>query len=155
MADSPREILRRIRGIKSTQQITRAMEMVAAVKLTKVRTQAENSRAYVNRMGLMMRALISSAGEIEHPLFASRDEKRVLLVVITSDRGLCGTFNVNVMNAVKDFTEANPGVEISMVAVGRKGQEALARMGRIELERLERARAELAIDPDKPHPEQA
>ena len=69
MPESPRDILRRIRGIKSTQQITKAMEMVAAVKLTKVRNQAENSRAYVESMGKMMRTLCTTAGGIDNPLF--------------------------------------------------------------------------------------
>ncbi len=128
MAESPREILRRIRGIKSTQQITKAMEMVAAVKLNKVRAQAEDSRPYVYNMGKIMRALCSSAEDIRHPLFEKRETKKVLLVVLASDRGLCGTFNVNVTNAVKEFIDENPELEFSFITIGRKATDALSHM---------------------------
>jgi len=91
MAGAIREILRRIKGIKSTQQITKAMEMVSAVKLNRVRSQAENSRPYVDNMQQMMQALCASAEEKKHPLLSPREEvKRILLVVITSDRGCAG-----------------------------------------------------------------
>jgi F-type H+-transporting ATPase subunit gamma len=129
MPQSPREILRRIRGIKSTQQITKAMEMVAAVKLNKVRSKAENTRPYVYSMGTIMRALRSSIEEIKHPMFIHREVKKIVLVVTTSDRGLCGTFNANVINAVKTFFYENPGKDISIIAVGRKGYDALTRLG--------------------------
>jgi len=129
MPESPRDILRRIRGIKSTQQITKAMEMVSAVKLTRVRNQAENARPYVDSMTRMMRTLCTTAGDIEHPLFQEREPEKILLIVATSDRGLCGTFNASVVNAVESFIQAHDGRHISFVCVGRKGAEALARMG--------------------------
>lgn len=130
MAESTREILRRIKGIRSTQQITKAMEMVSAVKLNKVRSQAENSRAYVDNMQQMMQALCSSAEDMNHPLLTPRETvKRVLLVVVTSDRGLCGTFNTNVINAARDFIEENEDKEISLLTIGNKGHDALRRMG--------------------------
>jgi len=130
MAESTREILRRIKGIESTQQITKAMEMVSAVKLNKVRTQAESSRSYVDNMQQMMQALCASAEELNHPLLASREEvKRILLVVVTSDRGLCGTFNTNVINAAKDFIEENEDKEVTLLTIGAKGHDALSRMG--------------------------
>jgi len=109
MAGSTREILRRIKGIKSTQQITKAMEMVSAVKLNRVRARAESARPYVDNMQQMMQALCASAEEISHPLLSPREEvKKILLVVVTSDRGLCGTFNVNVINAAEEFIEDLP-----------------------------------------------
>ena len=129
MAASPREILRRIRGITSTQQITKAMEMVAAVKLARVRMQAEKSRPYVDTMGKIMRALCSSGEDLQIPLFVPRELKKICLVVITSDRGLCGTFNANLINAVKDFIDDNNGREVALVAVGRKGSDAFSKMG--------------------------
>lgn len=129
MAQSPREILRRIRGITSTQQITKAMEMVAAVKLNRIRLQAEQSRPYVERMKTIMCALRSSADELNDPLFIQRPENRVLLVVITSDRGLCGTFNVNVINAAKNFIGQQADKQVSIVAIGRKGNDALSKQG--------------------------
>jgi len=136
MPESPRDILRRIRGIKSTQQITKAMEMVAAVKLTKVRNQAENSRAYVDSMGLMMRTLCTTAGEIDNPLFEEREQNTILLIVVTSDRGLCGTFNTNVINAVEDFRQEHADKIVTSICIGRKGEDALKRMG-AEVEQAE------------------
>ncbi len=136
MPESPRDILRRIRGIKSTQQITKAMEMVAAVKLTKVRNQAENSRAYVESMGLMMRTLCTTAGEIDNPLFEEHEQNNILLIVVTSDRGLCGTFNTNVINAVEDFCQEHADKTVTSICIGRKGEDALKRMG-AEIEQAE------------------
>jgi F-type H+-transporting ATPase subunit gamma len=105
------------------------MEMVAAVKLSKVRMQAENSRPYVTNMGLIMRAFCSSVEQLQHPLFERREEKKVLLLVITSDRGLCGTFNANVVNSVKNFFDEKPESDISIITVGHKGFKALSGMG--------------------------
>ena len=136
MPESPRDILRRIRGIKSTQQITKAMEMVAAVKLTKVRNQAENSRAYVESMGLMMRTLCTTAGEIDNPLFEEHEQNTILLIVVTSDRGLCGTFNTNVINAVEAFRQEHADKTVTSICIGRKGEDALKRMG-AEIEQAE------------------
>ena len=136
MPESPRDILRRIRGIKSTQQITKAMEMVAAVKLTKVRNQAENSRAYVESMGLMMRTLCTTAGEIDNLLFEEHEQNTILLIVVTSDRGLCGTFNTNVINAVEAFRQEHTDKTVTSICIGRKGEDALKRMG-AEIEQAE------------------
>jgi F-type H+-transporting ATPase subunit gamma len=130
MAGSTREILRRIKGIQSTQQITKAMEMVSAVKLNKVRLQAENTRPYVDNMQQMMQALCASAEEMSHPLLSPKEVvKRVLLVVVTSDRGLCGTFNANVINTAKEFIKENEDKEITLLTIGSKGHESLSRMG--------------------------
>jgi len=129
MPASPRDILRRIRGIKSTQQITKAMEMVSAVKLTRVRNQAENARTYVDAMSRMVRILCTTAGDSEHELFREREQKAILLIVLTSDRGLCGTFNTSVINAVEAFRQEHAGRDITFLCIGRKGAEALARMG--------------------------
>ncbi len=131
MPQSTREILRRIKGIKSTQQITRAMEMVAAVKLNRVRTLAENSRPYVNRLGTLMRIIRSSemAVAVDHPVFSTKEGSRLLLIVITSDRGLCGTFNINMINSVLQFLEEQKGKQVSIIAVGKKGYDTLVRRG--------------------------
>ncbi|MBM4310154.1 MAG: ATP synthase F1 subunit gamma [Deltaproteobacteria bacterium] len=129
MPASPRDILRRIRGIKSTQQITKAMEMVSAVKLTRVRNQAENARGYVDAMGRMVRILCTTAGDSEHELFREREQNTILLIVLTSDRGLCGTFNTSVINAVEAFRQEHAGKNITFMCIGRKGAEALARTG--------------------------
>jgi F-type H+-transporting ATPase subunit gamma len=112
------------------------MEMVAAVKLTKVRNQAENSRAYVESMGKMMRTLCTTAGKIDNPLFQEREQNSILLVVVTSDRGLCGTFNTNVIKAVEEFRREHADKTVTSICIGRKGEEALRRMG-VEIEQAE------------------
>jgi len=129
MPESPRDILRRIRGIKSTQQITKAMEMVSAVKLTRVRNQAENARDYVDAMARMVRILCTTAADSDHVLFQERERDNILLIVVTSDRGLCGTFNTSVINAVEEFREEHVGQRITLICIGRKGAEALGRLG--------------------------
>ncbi len=132
MAQSTREIRRRIKGVKSTQQITRAMEMVAAVKLNRVRSQAENSRPYIDRLSMLMRIIRSSevaALAADHPVFRTTEGSRLLLIAITSDRGLCGTFNINMINAVEHFYACNREKQITTIAVGKKGYDALLRKG--------------------------
>jgi F-type H+-transporting ATPase subunit gamma len=132
MAQSTREIRRRIKSVKSTQQITRAMQMVAAVKLTRVRSLAENSRPYVDRLGMLMRIIRSSELAelaIDHPVFRTTEGTRLLLIVITSDRGLCGTFNINMINAVEQFLESKKEKQITIIAVGKKGYDALLHKG--------------------------
>jgi F-type H+-transporting ATPase subunit gamma len=132
MAQSTREIRRRIKSVKSTQQITRAMQMVAAVKLTRVRSLAENSRPYVDRLGMLMRIIRSSELAelaIDHPVFRTTEGARLLLIVITSDRGLCGTFNINMINAVEQFLESKKKKQITIIAVGKKGYDALLHKG--------------------------
>ena len=132
MAQSTREIRRRIKSVKSTQQITRAMQMVAAVKLTRVRSLAENSRPYVDRLGMLMRIIRSSELAelaIDHPVFRTTEGTRLLLIVITSDRGLCGTFNINMINAVEQFLESKREKQITIFAVGKKGYDALLHKG--------------------------
>ena len=131
MAESTRDIKRRIRGVKATQQITRAMEMVAAVKLNRVRAEAENSRLFVENIKLIMQALCSTIEDVDHPLFVTREQKKIGLVVISSDRGLCGTFNVNVVNAARAFIEEKTaaGGDVSVYAVGAKASETLAKLG--------------------------
>ena len=132
MAQSTREIRRRIKSVKSTQQITRAMQMVAAVKLNRVRSLAENSRPYVERLGTLMRIIRSSemAGlATDYPVFRTTEGARLLLIVMTSDRGLCGTFNINMFNAVEQFLESKKEKQITIFAVGKKGYDALTHRG--------------------------
>jgi F-type H+-transporting ATPase subunit gamma len=132
MAQSTREIRRRIKSVKSTQQITRAMQMVAAVKLNRVRSVAENSRPYVNRLGILMRIIRSSELAelaVDHPVFRTAEGSRLLLIAITSDRGLCGTFNINMINAVEQFLESKKEKQVTIIAVGKKGYDALLHKG--------------------------
>ncbi len=124
------DIRRRIRSVKSTQQITKAMKMVAASKLRRSQERVIAARPYA---GTLEATLASVAGRLParadgaaaHPLLSRREEKRVVLVVVTGDKGLCGAFNTNVNRAagavVRERTAA--GTEVSLVTLGRKGTD--------------------------------
>lgn len=127
---SLRDIRRRIRAVNNIQQITRAMYMVAAVKLKKTETQARAGRPYAESLRAMMQRVAQAGVDFEHPLLASRPVRRVLLVHLTADRGLAGPFNSNmnrllqrVLNELRD-----EGLEALVLPVGRKGREYCARV---------------------------
>ena len=118
-----RDIRRRIRSVRSTQQITKAMEMVAAAKLRKAQARAERARRYAEKMDLIL-ANLSRAVQGQtppHPCFAVRPVRRTTLVLITADRGLCGSFNANLIRRanlfLRDYTPAN----VELVIIGKRG----------------------------------
>jgi len=116
-------IRKRIASVKSTQQITRAMRMVAAAKLRKAQDRIVAAKPYAEKMEEMAGNLAIRAGEIKHPLLETRDEvKRVLLVSFSSDRGLCGAFNNNLIKAAEKFTKEvrDSGQEATLICVGTK-----------------------------------
>jgi F-type H+-transporting ATPase subunit gamma len=129
MAESTRAIRRRIRGIKSIQQITKAMEMVAAVRYARTRSAAENARPYVNRLQEMMANVRQSISSTEHPLFARREVRKTWCVLITGDRGLCGTYNMNIIGEANRFAEAQTPKPIEWVIIGKKGYDVFKRKG--------------------------
>lgn len=121
-----RDIRRRITGVQKTQQITRAMRMVAAAKLRRAQDAIVSARPYANRLRETLAELVRSQQDAEHPLLTGREAvKRVELVVVTSDRGLCGAFNANVIKHAERLIREREaqGCEISITAVGRKGLE--------------------------------
>jgi F-type H+-transporting ATPase subunit gamma len=118
------DIRRRIRSVKSTQQITRAMKMVAAARLRRAQDSIFNARPYANEMLTLLESLAARTEQRAHPLLAERPIERVLLVLITADRGLCGAFNANLIRAAQDYIQEQRGSEVSMIAVGRKGRDA-------------------------------
>lgn len=122
---SLKDIRRRITSVKKTQQITRAMRMVAAAKLRRAQMAIESARPYADRMAETLREVAASGAE--HPLLAARETvRRVDVVVVTSDRGLCGAFNSNVLKRAAAEVAARSG-EISVVTVGRKASEQFRR----------------------------
>lgn len=124
-----REIRRRIRSVKNTAQITRAMEMVAATKMRRAQVQALASRPYADKIGEVIADLSQATGREElHPLLKSREVRRVGLLLITADRGLCGALNSNVIEHAAHFI-AERGVPVRVVAVGRKGRDWMLRHG--------------------------
>jgi len=120
---------RRIRSVTSTQQITKAMEMVAAAKLRRAQARALATRPYAIKLAGMLENLAAVAREREVPLFAAREVKTTALVVITSDRGLCGSYNTNLFRATDErLREAVTG-SLALIVVGRKGRDYFRRRG--------------------------
>jgi F-type H+-transporting ATPase subunit gamma len=118
---------RRIRSVTSTRQITKAMEMVAAAKLRRAQARALATRPYAIRLTGMLESLAAVAREQELPLFASREVKQTALVVIGSNRGLCGGFNTNLFRAAEErLRSAAPG-SLGLVIVGRKARDHFRR----------------------------
>jgi F-type H+-transporting ATPase subunit gamma len=129
---SLRDIRKRIKSVKSTRQITKAMKMVAAAKLRKAQENAQNTRAYAQTLAKLLDSVLSGTeggGEATHPLMASRAVKKIDLLVVTSDRGLAGAYNVNVGRQVLKFVRANPDAEVSITTIGKKGGEFLRARG--------------------------
>ena len=129
-----RDIRRRIRSVKSTRQITKAMKMVAAAKLRRAQERALAARPYALMITNVLRSLVSrtdlvdpKTGEPKHPLLAQRPEQNILLVLVSGDRGLAGAFNSNVLKAASKFLELFKEKNISIAAVGRKGRDYMRR----------------------------
>jgi F-type H+-transporting ATPase subunit gamma len=123
---------RRIRAVKSTQQITKAMKMVAASKLRRAQERVIAARPYAVEARRVLSSLATRVDPSAHPLLARRPGAMTgptLLIVVTSDRGLCGSFNTNVIKAVAGFMREQPGRAVSLGLVGRKGRDQLARRG--------------------------
>jgi F-type H+-transporting ATPase subunit gamma len=124
-----REIRRRIRTVLSIQQITRAMEMVAASRFKRVSGQVLKARPYRTLMHQLLQDIVVSAPHIHHPLLVRREPRTVCLMVITSDRGLCGAYNANILRGALHFITSLQGAEIRLILIGRKGYDFFARRG--------------------------
>jgi F-type H+-transporting ATPase subunit gamma len=123
-----REVRKRIRTVASTRRITKAMEMVAASKLRRAQQRVEQARPYARKMDEMLSHLAAgSSEEVQHPYFDVRPVKRKTLVVVTSDRGLCGSFNANVIRKAMLWVTANQGTSFEIVAVGKKANDFFKR----------------------------
>jgi F-type H+-transporting ATPase subunit gamma len=132
-----KDIQRRIGSIKKTQQITRAMRMVAGAKLRRAQTASENARPYADRMRATVSQVSEGVSEDAHPLFEQRESvKKVEFVVATSDRGLCGGFNSNLIKfAAKQIAGREAGgCEASITTAGKRGQEFFRRRRASQLE---------------------
>jgi F-type H+-transporting ATPase subunit gamma len=128
------DIRRRIRSVTNTRQITKAMKMVSAAKLRRAQERALAARPYAHMLTNVLNSLVGRAeiydpetGEPKHPLLAEREEKNILLIVVTGDKGLAGAFNANITKAALRFLESKAGKNIDIEAVGRKGREFLRR----------------------------
>ena len=118
-----RDIRRRIGSVRNTRQITRAMKVVAASRLRRSQESIFNARPYANQMMALLESLAGRLEQQQHPLLARRPEKKILLVVVTADRGLCGAFNANLLRTAQNYIREHRGREVSLIAVGRKGRD--------------------------------
>jgi len=127
------DLRRRIRAVKSTQQITKAMKMIAASRLRRAQDRVVAARPFAQRMLRVLNGLVSRVDQDAHPLLrvpAQGSGGRPLLIVITADRGLCGSFNSNVIKAAGQFIlHQAPGRDIALGLIGRKGRDFFRRRG--------------------------
>ena len=126
------DMRRRIRAVKSTQQITKAMKMVAASKLRRAQERILATRPFAREARRVLSSIASRVDQTKHPLLVQRpgaDKGPALLVAIAADRGLAGSFNSNVVKAVGGFLRDNPGRQISLALIGRKSRDLLGRRG--------------------------
>ena len=128
------DIRRRIRSVINTRQITKAMKMVSAAKLRRAQERALAARPYAQMLTNVLKSLVARAeiydpetGVPKHPLLAQREEKNILLVVVTGDKGLAGAFNANITKAAGRFLESKGGRNLDIEAIGRKGRDFLRR----------------------------
>ena len=119
-----REIRRRIIAIKSTQKITRAMQMVAAAKLRRAQENILKARPYAIQLdNIIAQVAIRSKRDL-HPLLTERgNDRKLLLVLVTADSGLCGGFNSNIIKRARNYIDEHKGSEIDMFCIGRKGRD--------------------------------
>jgi len=118
-----RDIRRRIGSVKNTRQITRAMKVVAASRLRRSQERIYSARPYANEMMQLLESLAARLEQQEHPLLARRPERKILLVVVTADRGLCGAFNANLLRTAENYIRERGRDKVSLMAVGRKGRD--------------------------------
>lgn len=123
---SMRDLRRRIKSIKSTQQITKAMKMVAAAKLRKAQERVIAARPFASKLQEVLARLTASSSSVSHPLLEVREVKNICYVLVTADRGLCGGYNANIIRTNAGLLNEKPG---SMVAIGRKGRDFFRRRG--------------------------
>jgi F-type H+-transporting ATPase subunit gamma len=119
---------RRIRSVKNTQQVTKAMKFVSAARLRKAQEKAMEARPYANSISQLVSSMASRMENPKHPLLARRPEEKILLVLATGDRGLCGAFNANAVRRAVEFFRSQSGRQVEIIPVGRKGRDAFRRL---------------------------
>ncbi|HYR86268.1 MAG TPA: ATP synthase F1 subunit gamma [Terriglobia bacterium] len=122
------DIRRRIRSVKNTQQLTKAMKTVAAARLRRAQERVFSARPYAEQLRKVLANLTSHIEEdISHPLLEIRPEHRILFVIVTADRGLCGAFNANIIRTAQLFIRDHSGQTLNLAMVGRKGRDFFRR----------------------------
>ena len=122
------DMRRRIKSVKNTQQITKAMKMIAAARLKRAQDNVTAARPFAQKMSEVLGNLSARIGDdFSHPLLDARGDQKYLIVLISADRGLAGAFNANIFKAAQGFIKENEGKQISMIPVGRKGRDFFRR----------------------------
>ncbi|HYY70717.1 MAG TPA: ATP synthase F1 subunit gamma [Terriglobales bacterium] len=128
------DIRRRIRSVRNTRQITKAMKMVSAARLRRAQDRALAARPYARMLTNVLQSLVTRAeiydpetGEPRHPLLARREENTLLMLVVTGDRGLAGAFNTNILKTTLNFLATKSGKNVDIETIGRKGRDFLRR----------------------------
>ena len=117
------DIRRRIRSVKNTQQITKAMKMVSAAKLRRAQERVMSARPYAQKILSVLNSLVTRSEGQTHPLLEDRGGERIQVVVITADKGLCGAFNSNIIKAAQNFIGEHRHRQLTLNCVGRKGRD--------------------------------
>jgi len=128
LAESTRDIKRRIRGIRNTRQITKAMELVSSAKLRKAREKLETTRPYFDTVYESIQEILSTTGDISHPFLEVREVEKSLYIVVTADRGLAGGYNSNILRLVESEIR-DKKEDTLLVVVGYKGRDYFKRRG--------------------------
>jgi F-type H+-transporting ATPase subunit gamma len=118
---SLKAIRRRVSSVRNIQQITKAMKMVSAARLRRAQEAAFASRPYAEKLEAMLQNLAAQSQTLTHPFLVAREEKNIDLLLVTSDRGLCGSFNSNLIRSAETFIREHPEQRVSLWLVGRRG----------------------------------
>jgi F-type H+-transporting ATPase subunit gamma len=122
-----RELRTRIRAVKNIEKITRAMKLVAAARLRRAQERAQATRPYAERMQEVMQNLSRAAGDVSHPLLEVREERTIAVIVVTSDRGLCGSYNTNLLRRAMELLRPRDPESVRLILLGRKGMNFFRR----------------------------
>ena len=120
---------RRIRSVKNTQQITRAMKFVSAARLRRAQEAALAARPYAKELVRVLRSTMARIESPQHPLLAKRPEERILVLVLAGERGLAGAFNANILKTAGEFIRSKKGKKIVTIPIGKKGRDTLRKAG--------------------------
>ncbi len=124
-----RDIRRRIRTVRNIQQITKALKMVAAARLQRAQSRALAARPYADEMLAVMNRLAAATGEVQHPLLEVREPVNIGVLLITSDRGMAGSYNFNIVRRVLDMVLPYEKDSVKLISIGRRGRTILAKQG--------------------------
>jgi F-type H+-transporting ATPase subunit gamma len=120
-------IRRRVSSVRNIQQITKAMKMVSAARLRRAQEAALAARPYAEKLEVVLQNLATQGQSLSHPLLTAREEQNIDLLLVTSDRGLCGGFNSNLVRAAEAFIRAHPNQKVTVTLVGRRGYDYFKR----------------------------